>query len=65
VPTLWRGIFDEGAILSRLEDLEINGSVAAPGFMKPEGVVVYHVAAGIGFKKTLEKDEVPKSKVRS
>ena len=65
VPTLWRGIFDEGAILSRLEDLEINGSVAAPGFMKPEGVVVYHVAAGIGFKKTLEKDEVPKSKARS
>jgi hypothetical protein len=29
--------------------------------MKPEGIICYHVAGGFGFKKTLEKDEVPKA----
>lgn len=38
-----------------------NGSVASPGYMKPEGVVVWHTAANIGFKKTIDKDEIPKS----
>jgi hypothetical protein len=28
--------------------------------MKPEGIVVFHVAGNVGFKKTLEKDDVPK-----
>jgi len=28
--------------------------------MKPEGIVCFHVAAGMGFKKTIEKDEMPK-----
>lgn len=61
VPTLYRGMFSQEAIYSALEDLQDNGSKAASGFMKPEGIIVYHCAAGIGFKKTLEKDEVPKS----
>jgi hypothetical protein len=29
--------------------------------MNPEGIVCFHTAANIGFKKTLEKDELPKS----
>lgn len=61
VPTLYKGIFSQNAIDCALEDLRLNGSKASPGFMKPEGVVVYHCAAGMGFKKTIEKDEVPKS----
>lgn len=36
------------------------GSVAAPGFDKPEGVVVYHTAAKQLFKVTLENDDQPK-----
>jgi hypothetical protein len=28
--------------------------------MRPEGIVVFHVAAGVGFKKTCERDEQPK-----
>jgi hypothetical protein len=28
--------------------------------MKPEGIVVFHVAGNVGFKKTIEKDEEPK-----
>jgi hypothetical protein len=61
VPELWRGNFDTAAIEACIANLKTNGSVAAPGFMKPEGIVVFHVAGGIGFKKTLEKDEVPKA----
>lgn len=61
VPVLYRGLFSQSAIDAALDDLRANGSSAKPGFMTPEGIVVYHVAAGIGFKKTLEKDEEPKS----
>lgn len=62
VPVLLRGLFRTDAIDTCLEVLTKNGSYAAPGFMKPEGIIVYHLAAGIGFKKTIEKDEVPKGK---
>ncbi len=61
VPVLWRGNFDTDAIETTLAKLAVDGSVAAPGFMKPEGIVVFHTAANSGFKKTIEKDEVPKS----
>lgn len=61
VPLLYRGVFSGDQIEHALDLLRSNGSIAAPGFMKPEGIVVFHVAAGIGFKKTIEKDEVPKS----
>lgn len=61
VPTLWRGNFSDLDVNFVLGELENLGSRAVPGFMKPEGIVVFHVAAGIGFKKTLEKDEMPKS----
>ena len=62
VPVLYRGIFDSAPILEALESLRAGGSVAAPGFMKPEGVVIYHTAANICFKKTLEKDTEWKGK---
>jgi hypothetical protein len=52
VPILWRGIFDTRSVEIAMEELAGMGSVAEPGFMKPEGVVIYHVAAGVGFKKT-------------
>lgn len=62
VPVLYRGTFDSIQIEYTLNDLESGGSIAAPGFMKPEGIVVYHMAGNVGFKKTIEKDEVPKGK---
>ena len=61
VPVLCRGDFDTQRISQVLAHLAEDGSVAAPGFMKPEGIVVFHTAANRGFKKTLEKDELPKS----
>jgi len=60
VPVLYKGPFDTGQINMTLHDLQLKGSVAAPGFMKPEGIVIFHTAQGHLFKKTIEKDEQPK-----
>ena len=65
VPVLWKGIFNTADVDLVLETLKDFGSVAAPGFMKPEGVVVFHTAGNVGFKKTIEKDETPKSKSKT
>lgn len=56
VPVLWTGIFSTTAINLALADLEHNGSRAVPGFMNPEGIVVYHIAGNVAFKKTLGND---------
>ena len=61
VPVLYRGPFRTDAIETALDGLIAEGSAAAPGFRKPEGLVVFHTAANVGFKKTIEKDEVPKA----
>ena len=61
VPTLYRGAFDTAAIDGTLDKLARYGSVCAPGFAAPEGIIVFHTAAGIGFKKTIHDDSVPKS----
>lgn len=64
VPLFWRGNFCTVMVAASLETLRIQGSRAAPGFMKPEGIVCFHVAANQGFKVTLEKDGEPKGKLR-
>lgn len=56
VPVLYIGLFDTSAIDSVLSMLERNGSFASPGFHKPEGIVVYHTAGNVMFKKTLGSD---------
>jgi len=62
VPILWRGEFGQLDMVYLLENLSSEGSKAAPGFMRPEGVVAFHLAGNVGFKKTIEKDEQPKSR---
>lgn len=57
VPILYTGefeIFNVGLCITQLKAL---GSQAAPGFMKPEGIIIYHTAANMMFKKTIENDE--------
>jgi hypothetical protein len=61
VPIISEGILIPGMIEGALKYLETHGSLAAPGFMKPEGVVLFHLQGNVGFKKTIHKDEVPKS----
>jgi hypothetical protein len=57
VPVLSRWTFDTGAVDNVLARLQLEGSVAAPGFMKPEGVVVYHTKSNGLYKKTLDKND--------
>jgi hypothetical protein len=64
VPILYQGLFSTSKINDALSDLKKNGSKASVGFMKPEGVVIYHVAGNLFFKATIDKDEEPKSKTR-
>lgn len=61
VPELYRGDFEIMSIACELDKLRLMGSIASPGFMKPEGIIIYHVAGNLSFKKTLLNDEKPKS----
>lgn len=61
VPILYQGKFNTDSVEMTLAALRENGSAAAPGFMRPEGVIVYVAAARSYFKVTLEKDDEPKS----
>lgn len=61
VPVLYIGPFDTAAVEAVLTSLAISGSHASPGFMRPEGVVIFHVPSRLLFKKTIEKDEEPKT----
>lgn len=63
VPLLYSGPFSTEATDSALRCLEVAGSRAAPGFMNPEGIAVWHTAANVGFKQTLKDDGMPKSLV--
>jgi hypothetical protein len=56
VPVLYQGKFSQESIERELDRLRSEGSVAAPGFMEPEGVVVYHTASNTLFKKTIGND---------
>jgi hypothetical protein len=57
VPVLYDGIFNTSSVEECISKLRAEGSIAAPGFMRPEGVVCFHVQGNFGLKKTLEKDE--------
>jgi len=60
VPVLYQGLFDAEEVHDALADLQLHGSKAAPGFMDPEGVIVFHAAAQQMFKVTIKGDEAPK-----
>jgi hypothetical protein len=61
VPVLYEGAFSSLAVVGTKQRLLLHGSYASPGFMNPEGVVVYHAAGNVMFKSTLKDDEVPKA----
>jgi hypothetical protein len=63
VPTLWQGSLKWSyRILQSLANLEQLGSSASPGYDRPEGIVIFHSAAGQYFKMTVENDDAPKGK---
>ena len=63
VPLIWRGFFDNLRIHDLMEWLDEEGSLASPGFMQPEGIVIYHTKANFYFKKTFLKDATGKWEV--
>lgn len=64
VPILVEGMFSEWLVDHELRRLRIQGSVAAPGFANPEGIVIHHKQGNLRFKVTLEGDAVPKGGTR-
>lgn len=56
VPVLREGSFRTSVWESAFSCLAQQGSVAAPGFMNPEGIVVHHIAANVSFKITFDGD---------
>ena len=60
VPVLYDGPFSESIIKSTVKELREDGSFAKPGYMKPEGVVIFSEASRTLQKVTLEGDEAPK-----
>lgn len=54
VPVLHRGEFTSDAITAAMDNLGLFGSTAVPGYMNPEGIVVYHEQAKVSFKKTFD-----------
>lgn len=61
VPILFTGPMHSSHIEVALNLLRAGGSRAAPGFMNPEGIVIFHTASHTSFKVTLEGDEKGKS----
>ncbi|WP_431888708.1 RNA ligase family protein [Nocardiopsis alba] len=63
VPVLYQGPFSETRIRVELAKLRLNGSVAAPGFMDPEGICVFHTQTRSVFKVTLDHNDAGKWEV--
>ena len=61
VPILMHHTYSDVMIADVLNDLRNNGSKAAPGFMKPEGIIVSFGTNKGKFKVMLEGNDTPKS----
>ncbi|MDA8113544.1 MAG: hypothetical protein M0Z43_02290 [Acidithiobacillus sp.] len=62
VPELWRGSFEYLDVDYVMRCLYVDGSAAVPGFMRPEGIIIYHTHGNLAFKKTFEKDAAGKER---
>lgn len=57
VPVIYRGKCPTGTIERVMQELWDKGSSVSPGFMRPEGIIIYHEDSRALYKKTFEKDE--------
>jgi hypothetical protein len=60
VPVLYEGPNETAAVEMALYTLRVGGSIAAPGFMNPEGICVYQAASRQISKVTLDKNDAGK-----
>lgn len=63
VPVLYEGPYEGLAALMQLEKLKVRGSLAAPGFMNVEGVIIYLVQSDQRFKLLAENHDLHKWQV--
>lgn len=63
VPIMWTGTFSTEHVQYAINTLVEEGSIAAPGYMNPEGVITYHSAIGQKFKTLIESDHKAKGQV--
>ena len=57
VPVLYAGEFTTDKVNEVMDILKITGSVAAEGYMNPEGIIIYHSQIRQMFKVTYEHDK--------
>lgn len=57
------GFLDTRGIKEVFDKLKETGSLAAPGYTNPEGIIVYHTAAGHTYKWTYEHEKEGKGNV--
>ena len=57
VPVLYRGEFSKDALKLVMQNLEVNGSYAQSGFMKPEGVIIWLYGSRMFLKSTFDHPE--------
>lgn len=62
VPVIGFGLFGTNLVENSLSLLRANGSHAAAGYPRPEGIVIRHQPSGHMFKVLLENDDIPKGK---
>lgn len=60
VPVLYEGPMSEKEITNALELLQGEGSAAALGFNRPEGICIYHTASKLVQKVTLDNNDAGK-----
>lgn len=64
VPVLLHGQENcDRTITTAIELLTEEGSHVVTGFKNPEGIVIYHTAGNVMFKKTLHHDEISKEEL--
>jgi hypothetical protein len=61
VPILGYGTPSDGVVEKAIAQLEHEGSKAAPGFLSPEGIIIWHSTSRQYFKVLLKGDDTPKS----
>lgn len=64
VPVLFEGEFDTQTVWNVYFDLMDNGSVAVPGYLNPEGIIVFHSASQNVYKVT-EAGDLPKWQLKA
>lgn len=66
VPVITTGAFIDiitnAAVI--MESLKNTGSLAAPRYNNPEGIVIYDTASGYGYKKTYDYDDTGKGGIK-